>query len=225
MKLSWTQSVDADFKNYTIYRSSASGILGTAIQTITQKSITFYTVTGLTADTTYYFTVRVYDTYGLYADSNQVSGKTLAAAPPPVNLPPTAVVLNPPTEITENSMKLSWTESIDADFKNYTIYQSNTAGSLGTPIYAITTKSTTSYTVTGLTANTTYYFTIRVYDTGGLYADSNQVSAKTLEKQQQPQPQPPTELPWTPIAIGVVAATLIIVIAAVTIRKRKITKK
>jgi len=225
MKLSWTQSVDADFKNYTIYRSSASGILGTAIHTITQKSTTFYTVTGLTADTKYYFTVRVYDTGGLYADSNQVSGKTLAAAPPPVNLPPTAVVLNPPTEITENSMKLSWTESIDADFKNYTIYQSNTAGSLGTPIYAITTKSTTSYTVKGLTADTTYYFTIRVYDTGGLFADSNQVSAKTLETQQQTPLQPPAQFPWALITIGVFATTLIIVISAVMIQKRKRTKK
>ena len=139
-----------------------------------------------------------------------------------VNLYPKPVVLNPPTEITENSMKLSWTESTDADFKNYTIYQSNTAGSLGTPIYAITTKSTTSYTVTGLTANTTYYFIIRVYDTGGLYADSNQVSAKTLETQQS---QPPAQFPWTPVIIGVVAAALIVVISVVIIRKQERTKK
>jgi hypothetical protein len=139
-----------------------------------------------------------------------------------VNLYPKPVVLNPPTEITENSMKLSWTESIDTDFKNYTIYQSNTAGNLGTPIYTITTKSATSYTVTGLTANTTYYFTIRVYDTGGLYADSNQVSAKTLETQQ---PQPPAQFPWALITIGVVATALIMVISVAMIQKRKRTKK
>ncbi|MGB9853552.1 MAG: NosD domain-containing protein [Candidatus Bathyarchaeales archaeon] len=227
MKLSWTQSIDTDFKNYTIYLSSTSGSLGTAIHTITQKSTTSYTVTGLTANTTYYFTIRVYDTGGLYADSNQVSARTLAATPtppPPVNLPPTAVVLNPPTEITENSVKLSWTESVDTDFKNYTIYLSTTAGNIGTQIYAITTKSTTSYTVTGLIANTTYYFTIRVYDTGGLYADSNQVSAKTLETQQQPPPPPHAQFPWTTLA-GVAAVALVIVIAAVIIRKRKGTKK
>ncbi|MEM2970217.1 MAG: fibronectin type III domain-containing protein, partial [Candidatus Bathyarchaeia archaeon] len=140
-----------------------------------------------------------------------------------VNLYPAAVVLNAPTGITENSMKLSWTQSVDTDFKNYTLYRSTTAGSLGIPICTITTKSTTSYTVAGLMANTTYYFIVRVYDVGGLYADSNQVSGKTLEAQQQ---QQPTLFQLELVIISVVvAALLILTIAIVMTQKRKRAKK
>jgi hypothetical protein len=199
-------------QSYTkIVMTICPGCIDTYNATIPASQVT-------TATIEFYINATDGTNYATYPTENPATNPIVIS----VNLYPTPVVLNPPTEITENSMKLSWTENTDADFKNYTIYQSNTAGNLGTPIYAITTKSATSYTVTGLTANTTYYFTIRVYDTGGLYADSNQVSAKTLETQQ---PQPPAQFPWTPITIGVIAIALIIVISVVIIQKRKRTKK
>jgi hypothetical protein len=96
---------------------------------------------------------------------------------------PAKVTINGPTEITENSVKLIWSQSKEADFARYEIYQSTSFGNgladLGTKIYAITDKSTASYIVTGLFPNAKYYFTIRVVDAGNLYADSEQVSAQT----------------------------------------------
>ncbi|MBS7631197.1 fibronectin type III domain-containing protein [Candidatus Bathyarchaeota archaeon] len=137
-----------------------------------------YTVSSDAENTYLYFT------YHHSIQEVKIIGKetqfTPPPPPPPPDTPPSPVTLNPPSEITETSMKLSWTESVDTDFKSYVVYQSNAGGSLGAPIYALTTKSATSYTVTDLTADTTYYFTVRVYDTGDLYADSNQVSGKTL---------------------------------------------
>jgi len=97
-----------------------------------------------------------------------------------VNLAPAAVVLSSPTDITANSMQLSWSQNTDSDFSNYTIYQSTTSGDIGTPIYTIPSQSNVSCRVTGLSSYTTYYFIIRVYDTGGLHNDSNQVSGTTL---------------------------------------------
>src|SRR3990170_4123423 len=99
------------------------------------------------------------------------------------NQSPAKITINSPTEITENSVKLIWSQSTEADFARYEIYQSTSFGhglaDLGTKIYAITDKSTTSYIVTGLSSNIKYYFTVRVVIAGNLYADSEQVSAQT----------------------------------------------
>jgi len=128
--------------------------------------------------------------------------------------PPTAVTLNAPAEadITYNSIVLTWTENQDPDFEKYEIYMSTTEGELGTLVTTITDSSTTTYTVTDLTPGTTYYFTVRVVNTAGLYADSNTVSATTKELPMHMQP-------WfmAAVAIGIIA---IIVVVIVVLRRR-----
>jgi len=52
-----------------------------------------------------------------------------------INLYPAAVVLKDPTDVTDNSLKLTWTESTENDFKNYTVFKSNDKESIGSPIY------------------------------------------------------------------------------------------
>ena len=126
-----------------------------------------------------------------------------------INLYPETVTLSYPTDITENSMKLSWTESIDTDFENYTIFQSSNKGSLENPIHVITDKSTTSYTIVDLPPASAYYYTIRIYDTGGLYSDSNQVDGRTKAA---------PALPWVPI-IGSVIIAAAIISAIIILRK------
>jgi hypothetical protein len=132
-----------------------------------------------------------------------------------INFYPTPVVLNQPTNITENSLRLSWSESTATDFKNYTVYQSDLQGNIGNPIHTITSRSTTSYDVTELTFNTTYHFVIRVYDTGGLYADSNQVTATTLVAAEG------AGLPWIPIAAGLSIAAIAVIAVIVLIARKK----
>jgi len=183
--------------------------------------LTSYEVTGLSANTTYYFMVRVYDTGGLYADSNQVNAKTNEPTLPAPNLPPTPVTLNQAANITENSLRLSWTENTDVDFKNYTIYQSTTTEAVGTAITAVTSSSLTSYEVTGLSANTTYYFMVRVFDAEGLYADSNKISTTTSSASAET-----PQFPWAPVIGGsAVAAIAIIFIAWYIVKKDRISRK
>ena len=105
---------------------------------------------------------------------------------------PIAVTLNLPTSIRDISMKLSWTKNNDADFAEYQIYKSTSSGTLGTKVNSISDQSTISYDVTELTPDTTYHFTVRITDTGGLFSDSNQVSAKTLTIEEAQDKTPPT---------------------------------
>jgi parallel beta-helix repeat protein len=79
-------------------------------------------------------------------------------------------------EITENSLKLTWTQSSDSNFVKYEIFLSTTMDDIGRSIANIDNKANTSLTISSLTPETTYYFTVRVWNTEGLYADSNQIS-------------------------------------------------
>jgi len=121
-----------------------------------------------------------------------------------VDFYPTAVELSDPSDITEDSMRLTWTESIDEDYMNYTIYESTALETLGEPVHTVTTKDATSYTVTGLLPDTTYYFAVRIFDRNGLYADSNKVSGKTMSR-------PPSMVP-TLVFIGLVIAAIAIIL-------------
>jgi hypothetical protein len=93
-----------------------------------------------------------------------------------------AVTLNTPTpdNITETSISLSWTESEDPDFVSYELFQSTSSGVLGTSIANITDSENTIHEIQDLAQGTSYYFTVRIVDSFGLYADSNQVSTTTL---------------------------------------------
>ena len=191
MKLAWSQNNDSDFVMYRLYKSETGGVLGTWIASITDRLMTWQFAAGLNESTTYYFTVRVVDTAGLYNDSNQVSNTTL-----PSNVPPTPVVLQNPSNITAHSMLLIWNESSELDFAFYEAYRSQVVGMLGTLIQTISAMNTTSYVAAGLNASEMYYFLIRIYDTGGLYSDSNQVSATTLAENSPPPAvtlNPPTD--------------------------------
>lgn len=127
--------------------------------------------------------------------------------------PPSAVVLSEPSEIGENSMKLEWSTSPDEDFARYEIYQWTSSNTYRALVHSITNKQITSFTVTELSPDTTYFFTIKVVDTGNLSIYSNDVQAKTTA---------PSAFPWMWLTSLVL---LVIVVAAALIMVRKKTKR
>ncbi len=133
-----------------------------------------------------------------------------------VNTPPTSVTLNIPTGATKNLLTLTWSKNTDSDFASYEIYKSTSSGTLGTLVTTINTNTTNTYTVTGLAPGTTYYFTIRIVDTGELCSNSNQVSATTLSE-----PEKKEQKGFIP---GYEATVLLAVIAVCTILLRRKTK-
>ncbi len=76
LDLSWSQSSKTNFAYYKVYRSTSPGVTlsSTPVNTITSKTHTTQTVTGLTKDTKYYFKVYACDTSDKCTASNEVSG-------------------------------------------------------------------------------------------------------------------------------------------------------
>ncbi len=87
------------------------------------------------------------------------SGATNTPQTIPVSLTLTSGTVNTTTTLT-------WNGNHESDLAGYKIYRATASGAYGAPI-AVITGNTTSYTVTGLTAGTTYFFVVTAYDTAG----------------------------------------------------------
>jgi fibronectin type 3 domain-containing protein len=75
-----------------------------------------------------------------------------------------------------SSASLTWDPNTETDLASYRVYQSTTQGVYGTPV-ATVPAGTVTYTATGLTIGTTYYFRITAVDSGGNESlPSNEVS-------------------------------------------------
>jgi len=162
-QLSWTAASDnVAVTGYDIYRNGS--YLGSTTST-------FYSVTGLSPSTTYSFFVRAKDGAGnVSANSNTRQVTTLAA---PDNTAPSAPTNLVSSTTTANSTQLSWTASSDnVGVTGYDIYRNGS--------YLASTTST-SYSVTGLSASTPYSFYVRAKDAAGnISANSNTRNVTTL---------------------------------------------
>ncbi|MEZ4651405.1 MAG: fibronectin type III domain-containing protein [Candidatus Eisenbacteria bacterium] len=184
--LSWSQTADAiRFSNYRLFRATSPNVyanparrLLTEIFSIAQTS---YTDTDLDPNETYYYVVEVRDDFGNGVPSNEVSGSPLT------NTPPDAVVLDTPTEVSEDAIVLEFSRSFAEDFAEYRIFRSLQADVMGDSerrlLDRITNAATTSYTDrTELEQNRTYYYAVVVADDFGATAASNVVNATTPDR-------------------------------------------
>jgi fibronectin type 3 domain-containing protein len=160
--LKWTASTSGSPTSYSIYRGTATdGEAVTPVATVSGTTTTF-TDTGLTNGKTYFYNVAANNSVGVSPDSNEVTvnpGATTTAPPAP-----TGLAANP----ADASIDLSWNPSAGAT--SYSIYRGTAPGAEGaTPVAATTSDS---FTDTGLTNGTGYYYTVAASNTGGGSAKS-----------------------------------------------------
>ncbi|GAA1379221.1 extracellular catalytic domain type 1 short-chain-length polyhydroxyalkanoate depolymerase [Catellatospora chokoriensis] len=144
--LSWAAVSGAT--GYNVYRGgtkvTASPVTGTS-----------YTDTGLTASTTYSYTVRAVNAAGEGPASGAVSATT-SATPPPGPAAPTGLTV---TSVTDTSVSLSWAAVSGAT--GYHVYR-------GGVKVAASPVTATAYTNTGLAASTTYSYTVSAVNSSGV---------------------------------------------------------
>jgi fibronectin type 3 domain-containing protein len=171
--LNWTASSGAT--GYYVKRSTTRGGPYTQISTQATASDTD---TGLTNGTKYFYVVSAYNSAGQSANSAEVNATPVLAAPSvPTGLAATAG---------NAQASLSWAATSGAS--SYHVKRSATSGS-ETQISAPTSNS---YTDTGLTNGTRYFYVVSAVNSGGESANSSEVSAT---------PSAPLTAPATPTGL------------------------
>ena len=119
-------------------------------------STTTFSNTGLTASTTYYYRVAAVNASGIGTPSDEASATTSGALPAKVaDLTVTPIITS--------QLDLNWTANSPVP-NNYNVYRGTTAGfpvntATDTPLTQVA-GSTTTFSNTGLTASTTYYYRV-----------------------------------------------------------------
>ena len=163
--------------NGVIYNAGNIGTLGAGLTFVQASNSTTITGTGLTGNTHYYYYIYAYNNNGcsggpLYNNLGPLTGNavTCPATPSPVS-----------TSSTLTSINFSWPSSVGggANAVSYQLQVTSDAGyTINVPGSPFTINDpTTTYNLTGLTANTTYYYRIRANN--GCFSSYNTGTAAT----------------------------------------------
>jgi hypothetical protein len=168
LKVSWT-SVDRATR-YRVYYITADMDELTLAGTVTTNSFTHSGLTLNVDDIYYYYVIAVSDKYG---ESNYSDFKSIVIDKP---VAPASVRA---TAVSANKINLQWSSVSSAT--GYKVYY-NTTGSLSGAMGEVNdTYTSTSTSLTGATAETTYYFWIKAINPIGMSEFSTPAaSAKTL---------------------------------------------
>ncbi|HWW92231.1 MAG TPA: Ig-like domain-containing protein [Vicinamibacteria bacterium] len=170
INLSWTNT-SASQTGVKVERS-IDNVTFTQI-TVAGATAASYSDTGLSASTTYFYRVRATSSSGDSPYSNTASATT--QSPPP---PPTAPTNLAATAAGTAQINLSWTNTsttqtgvkVERSTDNVTFTQITVAGA-----------TAATYSDTGLSASTTYFYRVRATSSSGDSAYSNTASAKTAQ--------------------------------------------
>ena len=162
--LSWPASVGAT--GYHVKRATVSGGPYVSVACPTSNA---YTDTGLSNGTTYFYVVSAAYTGGPNAGGESADSSQASATPQPaLPQPPTGLTATPGN----TQVALTWNASSGA-----TSFNVKRATVSGGPYATVASPTSTSFTDTGLTNGTTYFYVVTAVNSAGESGNSSQVSA------------------------------------------------
>jgi len=167
IQLAWTDNAT----NETSYRVEMKTTGAYAVARNLSANATSVTITSLAAGKLYTFRVQARNTLAS-AYSNEASATTPAAAQPPAA--PSNLTATP---LSATSIRLDWHDN-SGNETAFVIQESSPGGSLSLPVVAANAQTST---VTGLSPNTPYTFSVRAENAAGTSAASNEASATDLD--------------------------------------------
>ncbi len=151
--LNWTDSANAD--GYHVYRST-DGANFTLVGNLGPTAAA-WTDTGLAASTSYSYVIGAYNSGG-EGQSAALSASTLVAAP---NAPTSPAYTN----VTTTGATLNWTAPAGNSQTGYYIYRST--DNTNFTIVGTLAANAVSWTDTGLSPSSTYYYSVGAFNAGG----------------------------------------------------------
>jgi hypothetical protein len=161
VSLNWSASANA-----TVYYVKRSPTSGGPYAQIAATSSTSFTDIGLTNGTKYFYVVSAVNSAGESANSVEVNATPTAVANPP------AAPSGLQATGSDAQVSLNWTASAGAT--SYYVKRGTTSGG---PYNQVAAPTVTSFTDTGLTNGTTYYYVVSALNTAGESANSSPASA------------------------------------------------
>ena len=168
---------------YNVYDGTSPGGESSTPVNSAPVTDTTFPVKGLSPDTTYYFVMTAVDAANnASGSSNEALALTYSGPDPPDGLTANTV--------SSTEVDLSWTAPSGDLAVGYNVYEGTSpGGESSTPVNSASVTGTT-FSVTGLSPGTTYYFEVTAVDAGGTASDfSTEASATTTNG-----PDPPTGL-------------------------------
>jgi fibronectin type 3 domain-containing protein len=181
VSLTWTAVTGAT--SYHVKRATTSGGPYTQVSAPTSANVTD---TGLTNGTTYFYVVSALNAAGESANSSEASAKPVAPAQAPAA--PTGLKATAGNA----QVTLSWTASSGAT--SYNVKRGTTNGG---PYTRISSPTGTTFTDSGLTNGTAYFYVVSAVNSTGESANSAQASATPTAPTQPQPPAAPTGLQAT----------------------------
>jgi titin len=218
--VSWTVPANggASITSYNLQYSSSSSapyqwssvIPYTLPPSLSSATTLSYTITGLTNGTLYYFQVAAVNLNGAGAYSSQATNSTQTANTATPSTVPLAPVINSSTSNQDQSSIVSWTVPANGG-ASITSYNLQYSSSSSAPYQwssvipytlppSLSSATTLSYTITGLTNGTLYYFQVAAVNVSGQGPYSSQATNSTQTAN--------TATPSTvPLAPGITSST------------------